>query len=391
MFLTDVESAFAEGPLDPIWRRPDGTARAYLCERLPWRPAVPQEGMGPAMNSKRQLESLTERGQLLREWSKPVTSLSNGRRQRGVEHLAALSIATRAMGKQVLEWLGHHPLLSADDLAVLLRVPTQLADRLLHDLARQELIDWTGERLKEEQEAVRRYFLTRLGLRLLAARDGVPPRRYSRHGIIASPSESKNGGGGRLATLLRQLDHTVGANRFFVRLIAEGGKGRPRLVRWLSTSEAALRFTFGETTHWLRPDGAGDIYWEGKVQRFYLEWDRGTVGWPDMIEKFRTWARWFEKLRREAIDKSISPYLLVVTTNPAREKVIRGLLNRIFQESYLTGAQCFTTTSNLLDVQGAFGCIWREPMSDRRIAWQLGGSNGIGYIHGKQNHTIERE
>jgi len=88
-------------------------------------------------------------------------------------------------------------------------------------------------------------------------------------------------------TLFPSRDRTAGVNRFFVRLIRDGVKGGPRLVRWLSASEAAQKFTYGEVTHWLRPDGAGDVHSQGRVRRFYLEWDRGKVKWPDMIEKFR--------------------------------------------------------------------------------------------------------
>lgn len=367
MFLGVLRETESEGPVGPAWRRPDGTARAYLCERLPWRPAVPEEATGlPAMNSKSQLEPMTDRTVPLREWARQAAALPVKKQQKsGIEYLAALSVVSSAMGKRILEWLGHHPLLSADDLSVVLRVSSQLVRRLLSDLVVSELVNSTDERLKGEAVAVQRYFLTHVGLKLLAARDGVPPRRYLRHGIIASPSESKKGGG-RLDTLLRQLDHTVGANCFFVRLIADGGNGRPRLVRWLSPSEAVLKFTHGEITHWLRPDGAGDIHWKGKVHRFYLEWDRGTIGWPEMTEKLRGYVAYLAAMT----DKNGNmPQLLIVTTSPARENVMWRIVDDAFNDLRLPSRDIFTTIDSLLSGLGTLASIWRTSSDSARQQW----------------------
>lgn len=48
----------------------------------------------------------------------------------------------------------------------------------------------------------------------------MPPRRYLRHGAIAASAPGWPGGG-RLQTRLRQFEHTVGVNRFFVHLVAD--------------------------------------------------------------------------------------------------------------------------------------------------------------------------
>ena len=226
VFLTDVTSALREGPLGPVWRRPDGSVRAHLCERLVWRPAIPEEAnVLRAANPAAELELLPENEQPLREWAtQAVAPPEEGRRApSNLERLAALSVITSPIEKKTLEWLGHHPLLSADDLAVVLRVSRELAQRLLDNLSSYGLVDSTDKRLEDEASASHRCFLTHVGLKLLAARDGVPPRRYARHGIVAAAMPGKQGGG-RLQTLLRQLDHSVGVNRFFVRLIADGAK-----------------------------------------------------------------------------------------------------------------------------------------------------------------------
>jgi hypothetical protein len=213
VFLGDAGCALSEGPLGAVWRRSDGTARVHLCERLVWRLTIPAAAAAIRIaDPARPLEALSRDGPSLREWAtQAVPSTQEGKKARGgQERLAALSLVTNTTEKRILEWLGHHPLLSADDLAVILRVAGQLPPRLLDSLARYGLVESIDKALEDEAAPPRRYYLTGLGLKLLAARDGVPPRRYARHGIVAALMPGKKGGG-RLSTLLRQLDHTVGS------------------------------------------------------------------------------------------------------------------------------------------------------------------------------------
>ena len=373
VFLTDVTSALREGPLGPVWRRPDGSVRAHLCERLVWRPAIPEEAKAlRAENQAAELEPI-ESGQPLWEWAKQVAALpEQGRRAPGtLERLAALSVVASPIEKRTLEWLGHHPLLSADDLAVVLRVSRELPQRLLDNLSRYGLVDSTDRRLEEEVCRPHRYFLTHVALKLLAARDGVPPRRCARHGIVAAAMPGKQGGG-RLQTLLRQLDHTVGVNRFFVSLIAAGAKGAPRLVRWLSASEAAQRFTCGDVPHWLRPDGVADVHWQGKVRRFYLEWDRGTMRRPETVEKSRAYAAFFANVQPDVCPGATLPYLLVVTSAPSREKAIWDVLRAAFGDIRLPAAWVFTTLDTLVERLGVLGPIWRSGEGAARVSWPVG-------------------
>jgi len=372
VFLGDAGCALSEGPLGAVWRRPDGSVRAHLCERLVWRLTIPPAAAAIRIGDPaRPLEALSRDGPSLREWAtQAVPSTQEGEKaRRGQERLAALSLVTNTTEKRILEWLGHHPLLSADDLAVILRLAGQLPARLLDNLARYGLVQSTGKPLEIEAAPPRRYYLSELGLKLLAARDGVPPRRYARHGIVAASMPEKKKGGGRLGTLLRQLDHTVGVNRFFVRLIRDGAKGGPRLVRWLSASEAAQRFTYGEVTHWLRPDGAGDVHFQGQVRRFYLEWDRGTVKWPDMIEKFRSYAMYFVALQRRGTDPDATPHVLVVGVSPQREDAIWKVLQASIAEVGLQPTPFLTSVDTLVTRVGPFGLAWRSHGEPDRVVW----------------------
>jgi hypothetical protein len=372
VFLSDVECALNEGPLGAVWHRPDGTARAHLCERLMWRLNIPPAAEPSRIaDPAKPLEAVSGDGPPLREWAAqtvPSTQEGWGER-RGLDRLAGLSLVTNVTEKRILEWLGHHALLSADDLAVILRLAGQLPMRLLGNLARYGLVESTGKALEDEAAPPRRYYLSELGLKLLAARDGVPPRRYARHGIIAASMPEKKKGGGRLGTLLRQLDHTVGVNRFFVRLIRDGAKSGPRLVRWLSASEAAQRFTYGEVTHWLRPDGAGDVHYEGRVQRFYVEWDRGTVKPPDLVEKCRLYAAYYAYLARTGVPELNRPSALVVTSSPTRESIIWRAIMAAFDEVKASPCYFFTTVDTLIGRAGPLAPVWRTLESTERVGW----------------------
>ena len=388
VFLTDVTSALGEGPLGPVWRRPDGSVRAHLCERLAWRPAVPSEVRGRVLaNPAAELEPTSQSGQQLRDWAREAVASSEGssRVPGGLERLAALSLVTSSTEKRMLEWLGPHPLLSVDDLAVILRISCELAQHLLDNLLRHGLVDFTDRSLENEASGQRRYFLTHVGLKLLATRDGVPPRRYARYGIVAAAMPGKQGGG-RLQTLLRQLDHTVGVNRFFVRLIADGGKSGPRLVRWLSASEAAQRFTCGDVPHWLRPDGAGDVYWQGKVRRFYLEWDRGTMHWPQTLNKLHAHASYFECLRRNGPEDNLFPTVLIVTASPARERLIACSLGLVFNPADV--GHILTSLKTLISSIGPWSQIWLPIEGGKRVSWpDLGGKRATTQVGHEGNRS----
>jgi hypothetical protein len=141
---------------------------------------------------------------------------------------------------------------------------------------------------------------------------------------------------------------------------------------WLSASEAAQRFTCGDVPHWLRPDGAGDVYWQGKVRRFYLEWDRGTVRWPEMVEKLRVYAAYCAERCRAGCPDSALPCLLVVTSGPSRENAIWDVLQALSADRSSASSRVFTTLDTLVERLGVLGPTWRSGEGTRRISWPVG-------------------
>jgi hypothetical protein len=166
-----------------------------------------------------------------------------------------------------------------------------------------------------------------------------------------------------LETLVGQFEHTTGTNGFFVRLKCDLDSAGGRLLRWLSASEAAQSFTFGERPHWIRPDGSADIHLGGHTHRIFLECDRGTVGRLDhLTQKFQSYANYF------ASQRSDCEALLIVTPSPHREAVIWRILNDLFPGDL--SASVFTTVDSLLERLGCLAPIWLTNSVSGRVAWQ---------------------
>src|SRR5207245_1845502 len=125
------------------------------------------------------------------------------------ERIGALALVMNADHKRLLEWIAHHPLLSSVDLSVLLDIPAGLVDRPLKRLSEWRLVNTVVRATNGKNAPQTRYFLTSEGLRLLAARDGVPWQRYFRHGVLAAPAEGKRQRD-RLRGFLNHFEHTVG-------------------------------------------------------------------------------------------------------------------------------------------------------------------------------------
>jgi hypothetical protein len=172
-------------------------------------------------------------------------------------------------------------------------------------------------------------------------------------------------GNGRFQTLLRQFEHSVGVNRFFVRLTADIRRCRGEVVRWLSPSEASQKFGSTAGTRWLRPDGAADVLLGRRHARLYLEWDRGTMRLPEIQAKVDSYAAFYASLAEAG---AAHPATLIVTTTPQREAEIQSL----FSEQMASGPAAearglvLSSCSALLDRFGPIGPIWRSLVSSER-------------------------
>jgi hypothetical protein len=359
VFLATARAAQTD-PIGEIWRKSQGRTEASLCNRVT---RVPQEKVPiqPAQLHVVELVKLTVVREPLRKWAVQVADHPDGAPVR--ERVAGLSVATGALQKKALEWIGHHALLSSSDLSVLMNVPELLAAKLLAGLETYDLC----QRLYRPDAGkthTPRYLLTSLGVRVLAARDGVPPRRYVRYGVVAAPDPG--GASQRMDTLVSQFEHTVGTNSFFVRLARDLRIQGGMLLRWLNAAESTQRFTYRGERRWLRPDGYAEFKLGGKIHRFFLEWDRGTTRHSDRLdEKFKNYANYFAVL-----DANDRPDLLVVTVSSHREAAIWNNLRVAFGDRPPGNVR--TTIDSLVGQSGAIAAIWRSSDSPHRNLMAFG-------------------
>ena len=341
----------------PVWQSSVDPAPLSLQSGLPWRPG--EAPCSPLSTAFEGIPGEFPRTLRLHEWARRTGDESSTRARRGtVERVAALSLSTTPEQMSLLECVGRLPLLTESDLSIVLATPQHLLRRQLDRSMRQGLVEVMPPATEPS-----RFVLAELGLRLLAGRAGVPFRRFAEHTSLVAALPGA--GRGRLDTLLRQFEHTVGANSFFVACLAAGKPDGPRLVAWRNAIEAALRFESGGVRRSLRPDGAGDVTQEGLTHGFFLEWDRGTERIAVLLEKLDRYEWYYRALG--AVPAS-APELLIVTPSPHRENVIWQAVDTVIAAA--SGRErVLTTVASLIAQRGPYAPIWRSGMSSARRFW----------------------
>lgn len=294
----------------------------------------------------------------LHEWARQVLGEAPARARRAQrERAAALSLFTSLEQIRLLETIGRLPLLTESDLRLVLAVPPPLLSRQVERAERDGLIDAVIR-----PNGQKHFVLGEFGLRLLAARAGVPFQRFANHTpfVAALPGVAS----GRLQTLVRQFEHTVGANSFMLACLRGGpGADSPTLAVWQNPIEAVVRFECGGVRRALRPDGAGEVVQEGSPRSFFLEWDRGTERINVLLEKLTRYAAYYRSASAASADA-----LLVVTPTPHREIVVWRAVSAVMRPEAERGV-VRTTVASLVDQYGPYAPIWRQFGSDARGSW----------------------
>jgi hypothetical protein len=370
VFIGIASEVFRLGALGAVWRRPDGRRRATLVDRLRWVSEVPPEAAEVTLPLVGTVEPCQPRANRagLRQWARQIAA--EPARLGPAERVAALTLTTSATQKELLEWVGHHPFLSAPNLADLLGLQEAGAERLLAGLARWGLVDFTLHPVDDESPPRPRYILSDDGLRLLAARDGVPHRRYARHGVLAVSGNVEHGEGQRLAGLRRHFEHTVGVNAFVVGIAAEAATLRARgqdhrLVHWLSAAEAQEWFRLDGRWWHVWPDARLLYQADGREFDVFVEWDRATMRRRDYLEKLRAYGSFFASRQAGQLKRC---RLLVVTTTPAMERRIAEVTETASGAAPALLVAYLTTTSRLAHA-GALGEVWRTADGGGRQTW----------------------
>lgn len=349
----------------PVWHLASGAGPARLFDLLSWRQvSATTASVPPARWFEGAPTELTGRHGL-HQWARSVGAFDGPapRARGGVERVAALSIAMTADQQRLLEVVGRYPLLSESELGLVLRQRLWSVRRSLERSIAQGLIEVVvGPVTQGLTPPDVRYVMTELGLRLVAARERIPARRYAEHGPFAATIGA--GERWRLQTLIRQFEHTVGANRFFLDCLAHSEAGGPSLREWQSVPEATIRFESNGVRRTIRPDGTGRVVHDGIERRFWLEWDRGTERIAVLLEKLDRYAAYYRS--HTFADGSI-PHLLVVCPTPHREDVVWRAVRAVFASDH---ARYYlkTTSEPLLARRGPFGTVWRAAIATGRIS-----------------------
>ena len=215
--------------------------------------------------------------------------------------------------------------------------------------------------------------LTDLGLRWLAACDGVAPRRYAEHGVIAATAASNGTTSTRLDGLLGHFEHSVGVNRVLARFASDARRAGHHLAEWRSEAESTRRFGDGDRSYWIRPDAGGSLLSRGTRREFLFEYDRGTERAAEYRSKLIGYLHYFGNRQFEQ-DGDERPTVLVVTVSDQAELRIADAVGDAQREFGSRLPLLLTTEwrfsrdpSNAL---GLLGPVWRTSDSSQpRRSW----------------------
>ena len=205
-----------------------------------------------------------------------------------------------------------------------------------------------------------RYVLTEQGMRFLAARAGVPPSTFGKHGAVTYVPEAEQEHPERA---VRHVEHTLGLNRFMVRLARDARARGWKLAEWRNEAESTCRFVDATgRAAWIRPDAAGVIDADGERVPFVLEYDRGTLDAGDFRGKFEGYRRfyarqaWRSRYAREPL------LLFVCVDSRAESRVARALEAEAPELPALLTSE-WRSDANPSNQDGLLGSIWNSPRS----------------------------
>ena len=299
-----------------------------------------------------------------------VSDLLAIRARSATESLGRTALAVTPADYRLLEVIGFHPYLTANQLSDVLGSGTapvrQRLNRLLElSLIRHPGVEEVGDATLQESPE-----LTARGLKLVAAHLGLSLAVAVRELGLAGGGPNESFGSRR--KLLRTLAHTQGADNIFVRLYrqarARAAAGWDEaMVEWQNAATCSRRH--------LRPDGYG-VYRRGThYDGFFVEYDRGTMNARDYFKKFGAYYHYGMTGRFERDYNSYPTVLVITADNAAEERIARvARAAAVGQQGKLPMLlTCQWRIDDAENLHSLLGCVWREPDSnfDDRRFWLL--------------------
>ncbi len=353
VLLAGASDVASRGPAAAIWREPVSGRAGPLLDHLRWRPAA--AGRHAQLEANLKASRPPAAGQTLRAWAPGAASASGtSARQRS----AALAMTTDGDEKRMLAWIGRWPLVTAPQLASLAALPRAAVERRVDRLLRAGAV--REDRCAPAGESASTgLVLAGPGLRLLARRDGVPPRLYARFSGVSAPAAEPGA--------VRHRAHQLGLNRALARLASDARAGGGRLAACRNEAQSACRFRYDGWGAWVRPDGSGVLALGHGDAPFLLEYDRGTLDSGDFAAKFRGYARYYEA-RAWRRDFGDQPALLFVCVDDRAAGRVARAERRVRQSSGDRLPVLLTTEWRIArspgNPAGLMGPVWYSPRGE---------------------------
>jgi len=274
------------------------------------------------------------------------------------EIMALLGLTLGHRHFDLLQVLLSYPLLHVQEMAALLEREVSSIKRYLRVLQNGDCIEPIATGMGQ------RWRLSEGGLRLMAT------AHHLKIQSIASSEEND----GRLNLvqqgvdlLLRHLEHTVGIYGFFASLTQAAGQERTqghehRLLWWEIGAACERRYRDHEHWHNLRPDAFAAYQAGERRVRFWLEWDRATMGTRDLGAKLRTYEHYVTS-REWFKQEAALPMLLIVAPDPGQERRFGRVATATLTDR--CGFIIRTTTLARLREQRLLGPIWDQVIPHR--------------------------
>lgn len=288
-----------------------------------------------------------------------LTALRHGALERTPTPAGHLALAIPPRATTALEVIGCFPLLRAPQIAEVCACPAARTRETLALLAAHDLVD------PQEcgKERVGRYVLTERGLRLLAARAGVPVATYREaYGMLEDRELGVRHG---LDFAAANLAHTTALQEVFLSFVraarAQGGR-----LSWRGEWACVRTFEREGKQHLLRPDAEAEYADGAQHLHIIVELDRSTSPLGDIAAQLTRY-HWYAQTLMDATlpgrHHSNQPRVLVAfvaTKSDARAQNIIVTANTVALVEGRNVLDVRATSLRRLVRRGALGRIWRR-------------------------------
>jgi len=275
------------------------------------------------------------------------------------EEIALVNLALRRREKEVLLWIGDHPLLSVRLLATFTGNRESAIGRDISRLTGLGLIERSEPPDGFQDEAM--YLLTEQGVRWLVKR-----RRVKRRTLLLHHWQET------VRWMLVHFRHTRALYDCMAILATSGFATEPPglcgLHLWESEFRKNRRYEYRGLRRLFTPDAYGIFRLRDRGYSFFLEIDMDTV-YGRLLER-KAESYYIYRRSREFVEHGFAfPSVLVITRTLARARGVLSTFQRVAEWLAVAVLPLYVTTQQLLATEGPLAPIWLTPPSRDFVRW----------------------